>query len=176
MTSLLLSPSSAPALPEPETRCEPQRPLRASRHAAWRAAQAGFTLLEILVVLVIIGLLAGLVGPRLLSQLDRAKITTAETQIRMLKGALETMRLDLGRFPSAEEGLALLTTPPADGALRQRWRGPYLDGQVPIDPWVNPYQYDPRGRDTNPFALYSFGPDGPSAPASAYIGFPPPSG
>ena len=176
MTSLLFLSSSVSALPETEARQpQPQRPKHAARSLR-HAVQAGFTLLEILVVLVIIGLLAGLVGPRLLSQLDRAKITTAETQIRMLKGALETMRLDLGRFPSAEEGLALLTTPPADGALRQRWRGPYLDGQVPIDPWVNPYQCDPRGRDTNPFALYSFGPDGPSAPASGYIGFPPPSG
>ena len=136
----------------------------------------GFTLLEILVVLVIIGLLAGLVGPRLLSQLDRAKVTTAETQIKMLKGALETMRLDLGRFPNAEEGLKILVTAPVDGALRTRWRGPYLDGQLPSDPWGNPYQYDPRGRDTNPFTLYSFGPDGPSAPANAYIGYPPASG
>ena len=143
---------------------------------ARRGLAAGFTLLEILVVLVIIGLLAGLVGPRLLSQLDRAKITTAETQIRMLKGGLETMRLDLGRFPSAEEGLKMLTAPPTDGAMRQRWRGPYLDGQVPIDPWGNPYQYDPRGRDTNPFTLYSFGPEGPSAPANGYIGYPPPAG
>lgn len=141
-----------------------------------RSLSRGFTLLEILVVLVIIGLLAGLVGPRLLSQLDRAKVTTAETQIRMLRGALETMRLDLGRFPSAEEGLQLLVTPPADGAMRQRWRGPYLDGQLPMDPWGNPYQYDPRGRDTNPFTLYSFGPDGRSAPANAYIGYPPASG
>jgi general secretion pathway protein G len=141
-----------------------------------RRIQRGFTLLEILVVLVIIGLLAGLVGPRLLSQLDRAKVTTAETQIKMLKGALETMRLDLGRFPSAEEGLAILVSPPTDGATRQRWRGPYLDGQLPADPWGNPYQYDPRGRENNPFTLFSFGPDGRSAPANAYIGYPPISG
>ena len=147
-----------------------------SEHPFRSRLAAGFTLLEILVVLVIIGLLAGLVGPRLLSQLDRAKVTTAETQVRMLKGALETMRLDLGRFPSAEEGLQILVTPPVDGAMRPRWRGPYLDGQVPMDPWSSPYQYDPRGRDTNPFALYSFGPDGRSAPANAYIGYPPPSG
>jgi general secretion pathway protein G len=154
----------------------PSSPVDAFTREARRRLAAGFTLLEILVVLVIIGLLAGLVGPRLLAQLDRAKITTAETQIRMLKGALETMRLDLGRFPSAEEGLQILVAAPTDGATRQRWRGPYLDGQVPIDPWGNPYQYDPRGRENNPFALYSFGPDGRSGPANAYIGYPPPAG
>lgn len=147
----------------------------ASAKSLARTLQRGFTLLEILVVLVIIGLLAGLVGPRLLAQLDRAKVTTAETQIKMLKGALETMRLDIGRFPSAEEGLQMLVTAPADAAMRTRWRGPYLDGQLPQDPWSNPYQYDPRGKDTNPFALYSWGPDGRSAPASAYIGYPPAS-
>jgi general secretion pathway protein G len=153
----------------------PADPGRSLAREVRRRLAAGFTLLEILVVLVIIGLLAGLVGPRLLSQLDRAKITTAETQIRMLKGALETMRLDLGRFPSAEEGLQILVTAPTDGATRLRWRGPYLDGQVPVDPWGNPYQYDPRGRDTNPFALYSFGPDGRSSSANAYIGYLPPA-
>ena len=154
-----------------------RRPLAARLRAGLSAKLSrGFTLLEILVVLVIIGLLAGLVGPRLLSQLDRAKVTTAETQIKMLKGALETMRLDLGRFPNAEEGIQILVTQPVDGALRTRWRGPYLDGQVPLDPWGNPYQYDPRGRDTNPFALYSFGPEGRSGPANAYIGYLPASG
>lgn len=167
--TLLLAPLPAPLAPE----FEPEPVLSARLRAQ---LSRGFTLLEILVVLVIIGLLAGLVGPRLLSQLDRAKVTTAETQVRMLKGALETMRLDLGRFPNAEEGLQILVTAPVDGALRLRWRGPYLDGQVPMDPWGNPYQYDPRGRDTNPFALYSFGPEGRSAPANAYIGFPPVSG
>jgi general secretion pathway protein G len=149
-----------------------QDPLR--RH---QALQHGFTLLEILVVLVIIGLLAGLVGPRLLSQVDRGKVTTAEAQIKMLKSALETMRLDLGRFPTTEEGLPLLTVAPADPAVRARWVGPYLDGQVPADPWGNPYQYSVPGRDGQPFALYSFGGDGkPSGGVvSAGIGYLPPA-
>lgn len=141
-----------------------------------RALQRGFTLLEILVVLVIIGMLAGLVGPRLLSQVDRGKNTTAEAQIKMLKSSLETLRLDLGRFPTAEEGLEFLVTAPADPALRARWVGPYLDGKVPLDPWGNPYQYSVPGRDGQPFALYSYGGEGKPGPGGvvAGIGYLPP--
>ena len=76
--------------------------------------QAGFTLLEMIVVLVIIGLIMGLVGPRLFGQADKAKVQTAETQIKMLRGALQTMRLDISRWPSEAEGLSLLTTRPGD--------------------------------------------------------------
>ncbi len=142
-----------------------------------RALQQGFTLLEILVVLVIIGLLAGLVGPRLLSQVDRGKNTTAEAQIKMLKSSLETMRLDLGRFPTTEEGLEFLVTAPADPALRARWVGPYLDGKIPLDPWGNPYQYSVPGRDGQPFALYSYGGEGRPGPGGAVagIGYLPPA-
>ena len=124
------------------------------------AGSAGFTLLEMLVVLVIIGLLAGLVGPRLFSRVDTSKVQTAETQAKMLKGSLETLRLDIGRFPTAAEGLSLLSTPPSDDKLRARWRGPYLDGDLPMDPWGNPYQYSIPGRNGQPFALYSLGADG----------------
>jgi general secretion pathway protein G len=139
--------------------------------------QSGFTLLEILVVLVIIGLLAGLVGPRLLSQVDRGKNTTAEAQVKMLKSALETMRLDLGRFPTNDEGLNLLVTAPADPALKAKWVGPYLDGKMPVDPWGNPYNYSVPGRDGVPFALYSYGGEGkPGASGvGAGIGYLPPS-
>jgi len=122
--------------------------------------QKGFTLLEMLVVLVIIGLLAGLVGPRLFGKVDSSKISAAETQIKMIKGALETMRLDINRFPTADEGLKLLYGPPTQEQVKKLWQGPYLDEQVPMDPWENPYQYSIPGTDGQPFALYSYGADG----------------
>lgn len=121
---------------------------------------AGFTLIEMLVVLVIIGLLASLVGPKLFSKVDSSKIQTAQTQVKMLKGTLETLRLDIGRFPLANEGLTLLNTVPTDEKIKSKWRGPYLDEQLPLDPWGNPYQYSVPGADGQPFALYSFGADG----------------
>ncbi len=121
---------------------------------------AGFTLIEMLVVLVIIGLLAGLVGPKLFGKVDSSRVQTAQTQVKMLKGALESMRLDIGRYPTTEEGLALLNTLPKDDKIRGRWRGPYLEDDVPLDPWGMPYQYSVPGLPPQPFALYSFGADG----------------
>ncbi|HAI58553.1 MAG TPA: type II secretion system protein GspG [Xanthomonadaceae bacterium] len=124
-----------------------------------RAAAAGFTLLEILVVLVIIGLIASLVGPRLFTQLEGSQVRVAETQVKMLRGAVETFRLDMGRLPSADEGLGVLFSAPADPRAAERWRGPYLDEAVPLDPWDHPYQYAIPGRDGQPFALFSLGAD-----------------
>jgi general secretion pathway protein G len=125
------------------------------------ARARGFTLIEMLVVLVIIGLLAGLVGPKLFGNVDKAKVQTATVQIKQLKGALEAMRLDIGVFPTEEQGLALLVEQPKDDKLRSKWHGPYLeDGVVPQDPWSNPYQYSIPGANGQPFALYSFGADG----------------
>ncbi len=118
----------------------------------------GFTLLEMLVVLVIIGLLAGLVGPQLLGRVDTSKVTAADTQVRMLKASIETMRLDIGRFPTAEEGLVMLMTPPQDERIARKWRGPYLSEPVPMDPWGNPYNYRPLTGTT--MALFSYGADG----------------
>ncbi|MFZ5661307.1 MAG: type II secretion system major pseudopilin GspG [Pseudomonadota bacterium] len=141
-----------------------------------RRRSAGFTLLEMLVVLVIIGLIASLVGPRLFSRVDSSKVQVAETQVRMLRGAIETFRLEVGRLPTPEEGLAVLTQAPADERTRGRWRGPYLDEAVPADPWGNPYQYSIPGRDGMPFALYSLGADGkPGGEGNdADVGFLPP--
>lgn len=125
-------------------------------------SQKGFTLLEMLVVMVIIGLLAGLIGPRMFKRVDESKIKTAEIQIKMIKGALETMRLDTGRFPSEKNGLELLSQPPSDERLKNLWKGPYLDEEVPLDPWGGKYQYSVPGLNGRPFALYSFGADGKS--------------
>jgi len=127
------------------------RALTASR------ASAGFTLLEMLVVLVIIGLLAGLVGPQLMGRVDTSKVTAADTQVRMLKSALDTMRLDIGRYPTKDEGLAMLMEQPKDERAARKWQGPYLSEALPNDPWGNPYQYMPAG---NTVYLYSYGADG----------------
>ena len=120
----------------------------------------GFTLLELLVVLVIIGLLGSLVGPKLFGKADAAKVQTAQTQARMLKGALETMRLDISRFPMEAEGLTLLNTAPKDESIAPRWKGPYLDDAVPADPWGRPYQYSIPGANGQPMAIFSLGADG----------------
>ena len=121
--------------------------------------QHGFTLIEMLVVLVIIGMLAGLVGPKLFGRVDSSKVKTAEVQVRMFKGSLETYRLDVGRFPTQAEGLLALNQAPAEERARAHWRGPYLDQDVPLDPWGNPYQYSIPGANGQPFALYSLGGD-----------------
>lgn len=121
---------------------------------------AGFSLLEMLVVLVIIGMIASLVGPRLFSRVDTSKVQVAETQTRLLRGAVETFRLEVGRIPTVDEGLAVLYTPPSDERAKARWRGPYLDESVPADPWGKAYQYSIPGSDGLPFAIYSLGADG----------------
>jgi len=121
--------------------------------------QSGFTLLELLVVLVIIGLLAGLVGPKLFSRLDASKIQTADAQVKMLRSAVQMLRLDIGRLPTSEEGLSLLSVPPKNPAQAAEWRGPYLEDALPLDPWGTPYQYALPGSNGQAFALYSFGAD-----------------
>lgn len=130
-------------------------------HSVFAARRrAGFTLLEMLVVLVIVGMLLGLVGPRVYKMLDRGSTTTANAQVRLLRGQVENVRMDIGRYPTAEEGMSLLLKAPADPAAAARWRGPYLDDvAMPLDPWGTPYQYSVPGRDGQPFALYSFGAD-----------------
>ena len=124
------------------------------------ARMSGFTLLEMLVVLVIIGLLVSMVGPRLFTKVDSAKVQTAAAQIKLLRGAIETMRMDINVYPTEELGLRLLTQQPDDPALKQRWKGPYLEGAVPPDPWGNPYIYHPPETENQAFTLLSLGADG----------------
>jgi general secretion pathway protein G len=99
----------------------------------------GFTLIELLVVLAILALLAGLVGPKVLNQLGGAKSKTALVQIADLDKSLELFKLDVGRFPTAEEGLTALLAKPA--TVASGWNGPYLKGGLPNDPWGRPYKY-----------------------------------
>ncbi|QID16195.1 type II secretion system major pseudopilin GspG [Nitrogeniibacter mangrovi] len=118
--------------------------------------QSGFTLLELLVVMVIIGLLAGYVGPRFFAQIGKSQVKTARAQIDGLEKALDQFRLDVGRYPLTEEGLAALDAAPAGVS---KWQGPYLRKAVPLDPWDKPYQYRSPGEHGD-FDLYSFGKDG----------------
>lgn len=101
-------------------------------------ASHGFTLLELLVVILIIGLLTGIVAPRFLSQIGRSEVTTARAQIDALDKALQSFRIDMGRYPTSSEGLQALVVAPTNDA---RWHGPYLKSDVPNDPWGSPYQY-----------------------------------
>lgn len=116
----------------------------------------GFTLLELLVVIVIIGLLAGYVAPRYFSQVGRSEVQVARAQIDSLEKALDQYRLDVRRYPSAEEGLEALVAKPAAAAS---WNGPYLKKAVPQDPWGRPYVYRFPGAKGD-FELVSYGRDG----------------
>jgi len=118
---------------------------------------AGFTLLELLVVVAIIGLLAAFVGPRLFGNVSKSEITTAKAQIEAFSRALESYRLDTGKFPETAQGLQVLVNKPAD---TPRWNGPYLQKEVPLDPWGNPYVYKRPGNGNRDFEIMSFGRDG----------------
>lgn len=117
--------------------------------------QRGFTMIELLVVLVILGLLAGLVGPQFFGKVDDSKVRTAETQVKMLKMALQTYRLDVGSYPETLSGLAK-----PESATKDYWRGPYLEEELPLDPWNNAYVYSRDPKAEQGFYLYSYGADG----------------
>jgi general secretion pathway protein G len=121
----------------------------------------GFTLIELLVVIIVLGLLATLVGPRILGRVTEAKSATAKTQITLLETALDNYRLDVGSYPTTEQGLDALSTVPTRQPVPINWRGPYLRRDVPADPWGRPYIYKSPG-EHNPtsFDLSTLGRDG----------------
>lgn len=116
----------------------------------------GFTLLELLVVIVIIGLLAGYVGPKYFAQVGKSEIKVARAQIDAFEKALDTYRLDVGRYPTTEQGLAALEQRPENEA---RWQGPYLKKAIPLDPWGKPYEYRSPG-ERGEVDIFSLGKDG----------------
>src|SRR3989449_6072363 len=110
----------------------------------------GFTLIEILVVIIVLGLLAALVGPRILGRVSEAKSATARTQIELLGLALDNYRLDSGAYPTTEQGLDALQTKPTREPVPLNWRGPHLKKAVPLDPWGRPYIYKSPGEPNPP--------------------------
>ena len=116
----------------------------------------GFTLVELLVVMVIIGLLAALVVPTYIGRERKARSQAARAQIELLSTALDTFRLDVGRYPTTDEGLDALVSKPS---AADRWDGPYLKKAVPLDPWAKPYLYTSPGQHGS-FDLLSYGADG----------------
>lgn len=116
----------------------------------------GFTLLELLVVIVIIGLLAGYVGPKYFSQIGKSEVKVAHAQIDAFEKAIDQYRLDTGHYPSTAQGLSVLSVKPANEA---KWDGPYLKKTLPPDPWGNIYQYRQPGQHGE-YDLYSYGRDG----------------
>jgi general secretion pathway protein G len=126
------------------------------RRTRWKQAK-GFTLIELIIVVVILGLLAGLVVPRLFKHVGQAKIATAKAQISAFQTALGAYKLDTGKFPTTEEGLQALRTAPS--GIRN-WNGPYLPKDIPLDPWGNPYVYKYPGDHGDEPDVVSNGADG----------------
>jgi len=124
-----------------------------------KSKRNAFTLVELLVVIVIIALLSSLVAPKFFGKLDDAKVKTAYTQMQMLSTALDAFRLDVGRYPSTQEGLKTLWAKESD---IKGWNGPYLPKKVIKDSWGNPYNYKYPGSDKNDYDLFSYGSDGKS--------------
>lgn len=128
---------------------------RPARHAR------GFTLLELLVVIIVLGLLAGLVAPQIFGRVGEAKVTSAQTQMALLGTALDSYRLDNGGYPTTEQGLQALREKPSREPVPANWRGPYLRKALPLDPWERPYLYRAPGvRNVTGYDLATLGRDG----------------
>jgi general secretion pathway protein G len=125
---------------------------------ARRCGRGGFSLVELLLVLVILAVLAGIVVPKFTGRSEQAKVTAAQTDIGRLEVAFDAFEIDNGRYPTADEGVEALIERPSDS---DTWRGPYLKRGMPRDPWGNEYVYEYPGRwNENGYDLYSLGPDG----------------
>jgi len=118
-------------------------------------SERGFTLIELLIVMIILSLLAALVAPKMFQKIGSSKQKAAKTQIALLGGALDQFRLDIGRYPTTEEGLESLRKSPR----LDHWDGPYLPKDIPFDPWGKPYVYKAPGEHGD-YDLYSYGADG----------------
>lgn len=130
-------------------------PITGSNKLERKASSAGFTLIELLIVMIILGLLAALVAPKMFQKVGSSKQKAAKAQIAMIATALDAYRLDMGTYPSSEEGLEALRKNPGQGP----WDGPYLSKEVPRDPWGRPYVYRFPGEHSD-YDLYSLGADG----------------
>ena len=122
------------------------------------AQQSGFTLIEIMVVIVILAILAGLVVPKVVGQSDKARVKTTETALATVSNALDMYKVDNSRYPSTAEGLEALSTPPAEA--KNYPEGGYIKGGYPTDGWENELQYVAPGSEGNPYDLFSLGADG----------------
>ena len=142
---------------DPTMNSQANNPSPSSRPATWRKRHTGFTLIELMVVLVIIGVLAALIVPNVLDRAEDARATAAKTDVNNLMGALKLYKLDNQRYPTAAQGLQALLTKPTDGPIPTNWKH-YLD-KLPNDPWGRPYQYLNPGVRAEVDVL-SFGADG----------------
>lgn len=134
-----------------------------ARRLPWERSRrsTGFTLLELVVVIVVLGLLVTLVAPQILGRVGDAQITAARTQMELFGTALDNYKLDNGVYPSTEQGLAALRTAPSTGVAARNWRGPYLRKDVPLDPWGRPFLYrSPGARNPTGYDLATLGRDG----------------
>jgi general secretion pathway protein G len=138
-----------------------KQPVAGSAPYAARTARPGLTLIEVMVVVIVLGLLAGLVAPQILGRVSEARSKTARTQLELIRVGLDNYYLDNGRYPTTEQGLEALRTRPSSAPEPRDWRGPYLRGEVPNDPWGRPYIYRSPGEE-NPttFDLKTLGADG----------------
>ncbi len=126
-----------------------------------RRCRSGLTLFEVIVVVIVLALLAGIVAPQIFGRVAEARSATARTQMELIGTALDNYRLDVGSYPTTEQGLGALRTRPTTGPAAATWRGPYMRKDIPLDPWGRAYLYQSPGmRNTTEFDLSTLGSDG----------------